>query len=107
MDVDALRERFERDEIAPGDFGHRQHVAAAWAMLGAYPFLEATRRYAETIRRLAERRDAAGEADWSAFIAANSDLLERDILGRWYSPERLTSPLARRQFVLPDRASSA
>ncbi len=127
--VDTLRERFEQHAIDPGDFGHREHVAAAWAMLDRYPFLEATQRYADTIRRLAERagalekfnltitlafmgliaerRAATGDVGWTAFIAANADLLERDVLGRWYSPERLASPLARRQFVLPDRASNA
>jgi hypothetical protein len=48
----------------------------------------------------------AGEgAVWEDFSAANPDLI-RDWAGfvrRLYSPELLRSPLARREFVLPDR----
>ena len=53
-----------------------------------------------------ERMAQAGErAGWEDFAADNPDLM-RDwgaFVQRFYSPELLRSPLARREFVLPDR----
>jgi hypothetical protein len=53
-------------------------------------------------------RDSA-PADWVSFRATNGDLFDRkpSILERYYSPETLSSDIARRIFVLPDaRAGS-
>lgn len=120
----ALLGRFEALEIDPGEFGHREHVAAACAMLRRYPFVEAAARYARTIRTMAERAGASqkfnvtvtlafmdiiaeriqrgGFADCESFLARNPDLLDKNLLGQWYSPERLRSPQARSAFLMPD-----
>jgi len=48
-------------------------------------------------------RDAIWAADSlrEEFIAANPDLLDKNILLRWYSKQQLDSQLARTTFVLP------
>ena len=51
-----LRE-FEQSRIAPADFHHRDHIRAAWAVLGSYPLSEAISRYTAAIKRLAARRE--------------------------------------------------
>jgi hypothetical protein len=42
--------------------------------------------------------------DFSAFAGAHPDLFDKDILTRWYRPERLASECARRTFLLPEPA---
>ena len=49
---------------------------------------------------------AAPDTGFDAFLAANPDLAQKDVLTRWYSSERLGSEIARRQFVLPDRPTA-
>lgn len=127
-DSERLLTRFERFLIAPADFGHAEHVRVALEMLDAYDFIDACLRYARTIRAMAERagvpekfnttityafmsliaerRALAPDADFETFIAINDDLMDRDILLRWYSPERLRSTAAHRQFLLPDQATA-
>ena len=43
-------------------------------------------------------------AVFAAFARANPELFAKDLLRRWYRPEQLATPLARRTFVLPDPA---
>jgi hypothetical protein len=54
---------------------------------------------------IAERRALQGRQDWLSFSRANPDLLIKsgELLKSYYSKERLQLPLARRQFLLPDR----
>lgn len=121
-------ERFERLEVDPATFCHIDHLEAAYAMLSKYDFVDACTRYAATIKSMAEsvgalekfnatitiafmsvvaeRKYRAGNTGWDAFIASNPDLLDRNLLGAWYSRERLSSDVARVQFLLPDRAGS-
>ncbi|MFQ5634926.1 MAG: hypothetical protein ACE5G3_06310 [Gammaproteobacteria bacterium] len=121
---DLLR-RFERGEIEPASFGHRDHVKVACEMLGQYDFVDACTRYTAAIRAMAEsagapqkfnatitfafmsliaeRKSRAGSADVDSFLASNPDLLDKNLLRRWYSEERLVSQLAREQFLLPDK----
>jgi hypothetical protein len=42
--------------------------------------------------------------DPAALVAACPELLDRDLLLRFYTPERLSSPQARGAFISPDRA---
>ncbi|MDJ0655172.1 MAG: hypothetical protein QNJ40_13505 [Xanthomonadales bacterium] len=124
-----LLERFERLEIPAPDFHHAEHVQVAYAMLEKYDFVEACSRYAATIRAMAEqvgvpekfnttitfafmsliaeRRDHTEGAGLESFLRANPDLLDTDVLGAWYTRERLTSARARRQFLLPDKLLGA
>jgi hypothetical protein len=69
--------------VEAATFDHEQHVRVAFEMLGRYGFLEAP------------------DCNFDEFIAENPDLLSRAVLDRWYSPKRLQSDLARRQFLLP------
>ena len=56
--------------------------------------------------RRARCEDAADRGGWQAFRRANPDLFAAGgrVLDRYYRPDTLASPLARRVFVLPDRA---
>jgi hypothetical protein len=124
-----LADRFEALAMDPRTFRHRDHVATAWAMLERYPLLEATTRYAATLKEFATRAGDAEKfhatitvafvaliaermhdrvyADADDFCARNPDLLDSSVLLGVYSPERLRSDAARRAFVLPDRLVNA
>lgn len=118
-------DRLEAQAIEPGAFGHREHLEAAFEALKRDEFLTAATRYATAIRRFAA---AAGAADkfsmtitlaylsllaekmarkeydgFDAFLEANRDLLDNPLAAS-YSPSRLSAPLARTIFLLPDRA---
>ena len=123
--TDPFLARFEDGEIGPGAFDHKAHVRAAYEMLCRYEFIDACARYASTIRGMAERAGAfdkynttitlafmsliaeriveTNASNWEAFIQTNPDLLTSNVLSSWYSQDRLQSPLARKQFVLPDK----
>lgn len=115
---------FEAQTIEPSSFGHRDHVVVAYDLLRRNDFVEAAAKYASCIRGMAEkagapekfnatitlafmsliaeRMDDGNYADFASFEKANADLASKDVLARWYSKDRLTSPRARRQFLLPD-----
>ena len=44
-------------------------------------------------------------ADWENFLEHNSDLCDRALLTRYYTPSMLESPMARTQFLLCDHQS--
>ena len=126
---EAHARRFERLEIDARGFSHRDHLAAAYAMLRIHPPFEATRRTLVAIRAMAdragdpdkfsttisvalmaliaERMASAPHSDFDDFCARHPDLLRADVLERFYSPARLGSELARRMFLMPDRAALA
>jgi hypothetical protein len=117
----------DEDRVAPGTFGHTEHVMTAWYYARDRPALEgldalsrrlkeiATRqgvpeRYHETVTcawffLIRERMERLGpEATWEAFVAANPDVFAGASLDAYYRPETLrTDEFARRVFVLPDR----
>ena len=123
--ADDLLARFEQLEIDAPNFRHRDHIEVAYDMLNKYDFVEACTRYTSTIRAMtekvgvpekfnttitfafmsliAERKGLSGPDGLASFLASNPDLLDKDVLKRWYSEERLTSATARGQFLLPDR----
>ncbi len=116
--------RFLAGALAAGDFPHREHVRMAYALLRRHEFTDAALRYANALRGItrragrpeafnltvtiaflaliAERLTADTADDFTAFARANPDLFAKDVLARWYRPERLASPLARRVFLMPD-----
>ena len=51
---------------------------------------------------IAQRLEDAPCADFAAFAAANPQLFDKGLLGRWYRPGQLASARARRTFILPD-----
>lgn len=124
----ALLDAFENLEIPAPEFRHADHVRVAFAMLDKYDFADACSRYVNTIKRMAEavgvpekynatitfafmsviaERKAFSDAEHAeAFMMANPDLLGKDVLSGWYSKDRMTSAIARSQFLLPDKPMS-
>jgi hypothetical protein len=116
--------RFMRGEIDPATFPHREHVRVAFEMLKRHDFPETALLFSRTLRAMAEkagrpeafhqtvtiaflsliaeRVEGGGAADFAAFAQANSDLLDKSVLNRWYGAERLASEAARRTFLLPE-----
>ena len=125
MTAALLIDRVRDGAIGPGDFGHREHLQAAWELLRNRPFLAAAAHYGDTIDTFATRAGAGDKysvtitlaflslvaerlagsqaLSFDAFLAANADLA-RTPLSAWYSKRRLDDPLARRVFLMPDRA---
>jgi hypothetical protein len=121
--------RFEDGSLASEAFHHADHVKMAFLYLCRYPALEALDRFSSSLVRFAEakgkpglyhetitwaflllireRMARAGEPQsWAQFAAGNADLLDwrENILRKYYSCETLSSDLARRTFLLPDKA---
>ena len=126
MTDDELIAGFEAASIA--SFHHRDHVRVAWIYLKRLGLLEALAAVSRGLRRLAaaEGQQAkyhetvswlyvfviheriasdGGETSWEEFEKANPDLLTNwgAFVRRYYTPRTLSSPIARRSFVLPDR----
>ena len=118
--------RFVRGEIDATSFPHREHVRMAFEMLRRHDFAESVWLFSRALRAMtakagkpqafhqtitvaflslvAERIERGGPAEFAAFERTNPDLLTRGALNPWYRPEQLASELARRTFVLPERA---
>jgi hypothetical protein len=112
--------------LDPESFDHRDHVAAALEALRNFEFFEATQVIGNGLRSLtkkagapmkynatltfafmsliAERMARTPGEQADKFLLLNSDLSDRKIFDRWYSPERVSSNLARRVALLPDKA---
>jgi hypothetical protein len=52
-----------------------------------------------------ERRARAKTQSWDEFRSHNADLLDKRCLEKWYTPEQLSSDLARGTFCLPRGAA--
>ena len=115
---------FLAGQIDPREFRHPDHVRLAFELLVRTPFPEAAVRFSAALKAITRRlghperyhetitvaflaliaeRAKPGD-DFATFAAANPDLLDKRVLERWYSTERLASPLARRTFILPEAA---
>lgn len=119
--------RFEALTLEPGAFDHQAHLRLAYLCLVLDGLEPAVQRVGRGIRAFAAKVGASDKyhqtitealvrvmglrlarqpgADWSAFLAANPDLLHqaKELLLRHYSPERLFSAEARTRFLGPDR----
>ena len=127
MTDDELLQDFEGARLAV--FHHDDHVRVAWIYLRRLGIHGALAAVSEGLKRLAaahgqgakyhatvswlyvfaihERMAAAeGTDSWDEFASRNPDLLVGwgTFVGRYYSPGVLSSALARREFLLPDRA---
>lgn len=122
-DLDGLVAAFEARTLPLAAFGHREHIAVAWAYLGRATFGAAGDRFCENLRGFANAHGKASvfhatiswaylalvharmrdETSFAAFAAANPDLLDhpRGALRRVYDDATLDSELARARFVLP------
>ena len=116
---------FETCRLPNELFHHRDHLRLAWIYLQRYGGPDAPVRIGESIRRYAAQhgkadkyhetvtvawlRLVAGSADRSGaasledLLAACPELLDKNTLHRYYSPQLLASEFARLQFVPPDR----
>ena len=122
-------ECFEQGTLSPATFRHADHVRAAWLMLQAHPGFDGLERYCAGIRRLASAANKPrlyhetitwaylllirertarmpAEHTWPEFASSNSDLFAWNpgVLDCLYRKRTLQSDLARRCFVLPDKA---
>ena len=109
------------------DFHHVDHLRAAWIYLRRLPFPEASRRMAESLRRVAAKNGAQMKyhetltqawmrmvyaamnlshheavQSFDAFAAAHTELMDTHALHRFYSSQLLASTVARTEFVPPD-----
>jgi hypothetical protein len=109
---------------ARGGFGHREHVELAWTYLQMHPTDRAAEAMAAAVRRLAREHGADGKfhetitrawlhcvavhdqrwgaADFDTFLARNPELLDRTLLGHFYSRELIGSDRARVSWSEPD-----
>ncbi len=131
-DPRAFVEAFEATTLPEASFRHRDHVRLAWLYLRDLPPAAALARFSDGLRRYAgalgkasryhetitwaylllihERRERLGPHDsFETFAGANPDLLawKPSILDALYRPETISSDLARRTFLLPDRPARA
>jgi hypothetical protein len=120
--------RFEDGRLAGEAFHHADHVKMAFLYLCRYPALEALERFSSTLVRFAEAKGkpglyhetitwaflllirermarAGGPQSWTQFAAKNTDLLDwkENILQKYYRRETLSSDLARKIFLFPDK----
>ena len=109
-------------------FHHCDHLRLAWIYVSRFGYEAGSERMAASIRRYAAHhgatekyhetitrawmdlvQDAAARAHhlatFDAFISANADLADPHALAAYYSPERLGSAAARREWVAPDLRS--
>jgi hypothetical protein len=108
-----------------GGFGHPEHLELAWGHLQLYPVDEAHEVMVAAIRHVADRHGAPGkyhetitrswlhfvavhQQRWGAenfevFVERNPDLLDRDLIGHFYSRELIHSEAARANWLEPDR----
>jgi hypothetical protein len=115
---------FENGQLDPAKFPHAEHVRVGYEMLARHSFGEAVERFSQGLKLLAaragrpeiyhetitvaflalinERRARANTRRWEDFRSRNADLLDKRCLEKWYSPEQLSSDLARRTFCLPE-----
>jgi catechol 2,3-dioxygenase-like lactoylglutathione lyase family enzyme len=113
----------------PGEFHHADHVRMAFLYLCRYEPLDALERFSTSLLRFAASKGkpdryhetitwaflllirermahSQGPQTWAEFAARNPDLLnwKDNILKRYYRGETLSSDLARRTFLLPDKS---
>jgi hypothetical protein len=120
---------FESMAIPGNEFRHGDHVRLAWIYLQDSDFASGATRFCEHFHSYVEHIGAQSKYHetitwfylvtvyerihtqttperWGAFADSNSDLLDNEmaVVRARYRDELLSSPLARRIFVLPDLA---
>ncbi len=129
-EIAALVAAFEACTLPPDRFRHRQHLQVAWWLLREGPALPAMLRFVDGLRRFAahigkpelfhatvtwaylllvdERLERGGRRrSWAEFERDHPELFARELLARYWTPETLASPVARRVFVFPDACPPA
>jgi hypothetical protein len=126
---DELLRQFEDCSLPLDRFRHSMHIQIAFLYLRRHPVLDVLARFPQALKRYAathgqeglyhetitwayillihERMRRAAQAQtWEEFTATNLDLLvwRGGILKQYYRDETLSSDLARKIFLLPDKA---
>jgi len=118
-------EAFETCRLPNDQFHHRDHLRLAWIYLGRYGASAAAVRIAESIRRYASQHGASAKyhetvtiawlhlvaesarrcpgSSFDQLLQASPELVDKNTLHQYYSPELLASETARIHFVPPDR----
>jgi hypothetical protein len=123
-------EALESCTLPESQFGHAAHVHAAYLYLRQADFVGALDRMRRAIRNYATHHGKPdryhetitvayvaliqqhicerGPSDgWESFMRDNSELLDPDLLARFYSREQIESAIARKIFVLPRSTPTA
>jgi hypothetical protein len=107
-----LLDDFEAGRILGSEFPHERHLRVAWSLSRRYPHEEAFALLAEGIRGIAARAGVPGKyhetmtrawfelAAQAETLDEHPELLDRSLLGRYYSPERLEA--GRHEWLEPD-----
>ena len=126
---DELLRQFEDCSLPLDRLRHRAHIQIAFLYLCRHPVLDVLARFPMALKHYAathgqeglyhetiswayillihERMQRAGHGQgWAEFASANPDLLtwKPSILKDYYRDETLSSDLARKIFLLPDKA---
>lgn len=126
--IEKLVKDFENNQLPPETFHHQEHVKLAWWYLSHNSLLEAIEKFSSGLKRFAsllgkeslyhetitwayillinERIQKLNKKlDWDEFANTNKDLLSwgNNILKRYYQENTLSSELARKTFVFPDK----
>lgn len=122
MNDDQFLEALESCKLDPAQFGHREHVRAAFLYLERLPFgaaidrmratlqcytasLGCADKYHETLTvafmcLVNAHRPRGAFIDWPGFARLNPELFDSRLVRQYYEPATLASPLARTTFVL-------
>jgi hypothetical protein len=127
MSDDAFLQGFEACQLDPAKFRHADHIRLAWLCVSRYGAGDAEARLLDGIRKFARhagvpqkfmhtttiawtrlvaaaQTNTAAASNFSEWIQLHPDLLDRNMLARYYSPGRLETPEARSGWVEPDLA---
>lgn len=105
---------FESCELSNTAFRHADHIRLARIYLSRYGAAETTKRFGTYLRKFAahhgnsEKYHETITVAWVKLVAhtpANDleQLMDKNYLRKFYSPELLATDAARTQFVEPDR----
>jgi len=122
--------QFETCTFPVASFHHREHVRVVWLYLQSYSVLETLARFSENLKRFAaangkanlyhetitwscvflinERMERNGKGSgWDNFAESNADLFvwKPSVLESYYTDQTLSSELARKTFVFPEKFS--
>ena len=127
--------QFETCTFPAASFHHREHAKVVWLYLQRYSVLETLARFSDNLKRFAAANGKANlyhetitwaflflirermvrysqqhgtQLAWDEFTRHNPDLLswKDNLLKRYYLDETLSSELAKRAFIFPDRLAS-
>lgn len=121
LDDETFLHMFEALALPPEAFRHADHLRLAWLMLDRYGVEGAQSSVKRGIRAFAAHHGAShiyhetvtlgwvrliathDEQTFAEFLRRNDARLNKETLHRFWSPELLSSDLARQQWVAPDR----